>query len=313
MLSGVETSVYLMNRFFDKLRMTSNLDFSVRIFKIIMMIELFRGQVRLNIEEPQEGYGETRFDHTGKVIQLWWKGIPMCTSELAENNSEQQGKGFFNEFGISKPIGYDDTEIGDYFPKIGVGMLKKENNQPYDFFHQYECLPYEFATEVNDSGVTFKCINRDQKYAFHLEKKVTLTDTGFVIDYQLNNKGEVIFNTSEYVHNFLSPGNRKLSNNTQIVVGQDINARQFSNGLNPNNCLSYSGNQINWGNTPGSDFFFENISKPMDNVCNWKLTDINLNVSISEMRVKTPALIKWKVNLSFLTRRSITRLVIMIR
>jgi hypothetical protein len=35
MLSVVETSVYQMNRFFDKLRMTSNLDFSDNLLTII--------------------------------------------------------------------------------------------------------------------------------------------------------------------------------------------------------------------------------------------------------------------------------------
>lgn len=59
----------------------------------------------MNIEKPQQGYIGSRFDWTGKVIQLWWKGIPFCTSELFDSHSDQQGKGFFNEFGIDQPMG----------------------------------------------------------------------------------------------------------------------------------------------------------------------------------------------------------------
>ncbi|WP_462318986.1 hypothetical protein [Marinilabilia sp.] len=246
------------------------------------MIELTRGHIKMNIEKPKEGYIGSRFDWTGKVTQLWWKDIPMCTSEFSGSNSEQQGKGFFNEFGIDQPIGYEDTEIGKFFPKIGVGMLRKEDNQPYDFFHQYECLPFLFSTDINGSTVTFKCINSFEKYAFSLQKTIQLTDNGFIVDYRLENNSRVTFNTSEYVHNFLSPGKRNLTDKIQLTVGEDINNQSFSKGINPNNCLSYVGNQITWKETPDSDFFFEKISKPKKEGFNWKLTDNDLNLSISE-------------------------------
>ncbi|PWE00147.1 hypothetical protein [Marinilabilia rubra] len=246
------------------------------------MIELSRGYIRLNIEEPQEGYTGSRFDWTGKLVQLWWKDIPMCTSELSGSDSDEQGKGFFNEFGIDKPIGYDETKVGKFFPKIGVGMLRKENNKEYDFFNKYDCLPFEFATDADDWSVTFKCINRFEQYAFLLKKTVTLTENGLVIDYQLENRGKVEFNTSEYVHNFISPGKRNLSDELQLTIGKAIDGKQFSKGLNPNDCLSYSGNKITWKNTPMSDFFFENISEPKEEGFNWRLINKDLNVSISE-------------------------------
>ena len=71
-------------------------------FQFNNMIELFNGHIKLSIEEPHEGYVGTRFDWTGKVVQLWWKNTPLCSTELAGSNSFMQGKGFFNEFGISE-------------------------------------------------------------------------------------------------------------------------------------------------------------------------------------------------------------------
>ncbi|WP_010663697.1 hypothetical protein [Marinilabilia salmonicolor] len=257
------------------------------------MIGLTRGHIKLNIEKPQQGYIGSRFDWTGKVIQLWWKGIPFCTSELFDSHSDQQGKGFFNEFGIDQPNGYDEMKPGKFFPKVGVGMLRKEDNKEYDFFNNYECLPFEFAAEDDDVNVKFKCTNSFDQFAFVLEKTIKLTDKGFVIEYQLENRGKETFNTSEYVHNFLSPGKRVLSTEHQLVVGEEIDEKEFSQGLNPNNCLSYSGNKISWKNTPDSDFFFEKISEPKEEGFNWKLIDRHLNVSISETVDFMPA----KINL----------------
>lgn len=38
-------------------------------------------------------------------------------------------KGFYNEFGIDTPIAYEETKEGGYFHKIGIGLLKKEEEQ----------------------------------------------------------------------------------------------------------------------------------------------------------------------------------------
>ncbi|MCG8578324.1 MAG: hypothetical protein MI866_00305 [Bacteroidales bacterium] len=246
------------------------------------MIELFKEHIKLSIEEPHEGYVGTRFDWTGKILQLWWKSVPLCTTELAGSTSVLQGKGFFNEFGIARAIGYNSCQPGDYFPKIGVGMLRKENMKPYDFFHQYDKLPFEFTTETNHESVTFACINRHHESAFYLEKKIGITSTGFCIDYQLENRGKITFNTSEYVHNFLSPGNKPLSDQTQLIIGEAVKASQFSEGLNPDNCLSYFGNQIRWQCAPASDFFFEDISEAAESGSNWTLIDNQLKLTISE-------------------------------
>ncbi|WP_430813393.1 hypothetical protein [Carboxylicivirga sp. RSCT41] len=246
------------------------------------MIELFKEHIKLSIEEPHEGYVGTRFDWTGKILQLRWKNIPLCTTELAGSTSELQGKGFYNEFGITEAIAYDTCSPGEYFPKIGVGMLKKENTEPYDFFHQYDNLPFEFTTEADHQSVTFGCINRHSQSAFYLEKKISITNTGFVIDYQLENRGSIVFKTNEYVHNFLSPGNKPLSGQTQLIIGEAVKATQFNDGLNPGNCLTYDGNQITWQCKPESDFFFEDISKVADSGNKWTLIDNQLKLALSE-------------------------------
>lgn len=246
------------------------------------MLELFKGHIRLCIEEPNEGYQGTRFDWTGKILQLWWKDIPFCTSELENESNNLQGYGFFNEFGIDRPIAYNDCKVGESFPKIGVGMLQKECDEPYDFFHQYPYQPFHFTTQIKPFGVEFQCDNDHPVFGFRLTKTITLDDDGFVIDYELYNRGQFVFDTNEYVHNFLSVGKSKLSADTQLVIGKAINPEQFNNGINPDACLVFEGNQMNWKATPRSDFFFEQIAEPSEDGHNWCITNKQLNLSISE-------------------------------
>lgn len=46
-------------------------------------------------------------------------------------------KGLYNEFGIENALGFEETEIGDWFHKIGVGLLKKDSNT-YSLNNEYE-------------------------------------------------------------------------------------------------------------------------------------------------------------------------------
>jgi hypothetical protein len=41
-------------------------------------------------------------------------------------NEHQQGKGFYNEFGMDTALGFEEAAIGGWFHKIGVGLLKKK-------------------------------------------------------------------------------------------------------------------------------------------------------------------------------------------
>jgi len=246
------------------------------------MIELARGHIKVLIEEPDEGYRGTRFDWTGKVVQLWWKGIPFCTAELPHDGSDQIGCGFFNEFGMTDTIGYQACRVGGYFSKIGVGWLQKETNAPYDFFHTYRLKPFEFSEVREEDSVTYHCLNKEFDSAFFLEKKITLTEDGFVIDYLLENIGNQTIETSEYVHNFLAPGGNPISSSTKLTFGAKIKEASFIKGLNPDNTLSYAKNTIRWKKQPKADFFFEKIAVPQGNQVNWTLINEKLSLGICE-------------------------------
>lgn len=246
------------------------------------MILISKGDITLEIEEPGAGYNSSRFDWTGKIVQMYWKNIPFCAEEVPGGSILNMGRGFFNEFGIDCAVGYDDTAVGDYYPKIGVGSLLKESHDAYDFFTPYKYEKFRFSVRTEKSRVVITCLNDRGIYPFILKKDIEVTESGFKITYDLENKSELPIETTEYVHNFLSPGSRPLGRETILSFNNIIDPGQFHIGLNPDNTVEYNKRSIRWKQTPQDDFFFERITVPEANDTAWTLKDDILSLSISE-------------------------------
>lgn len=77
-------------------------------------------------------YKGTRFDWTGFITQVTLEqGKHMfCVPESLVPGQGTGGIGLCNEFSISRAIGYDDAEVGEWFPKPGVGLLQKQEDAP---------------------------------------------------------------------------------------------------------------------------------------------------------------------------------------
>ena len=196
------------------------------------MIELAKGDVKLMIEEPCEGYVGSRFDWMGKIIQFWWRGQPFCSQESLTMPLNKMGRGFFNEFGITEAVGYEDCEVGGFFPKIGVGLLLKEDDLPYDFSRPYTIDSFKISWQKTSDSIFFFCQNMAPNSQFIMNKKLSLTENGFVIEYFLKNVGCAKMITTEYVHNFLAPSGGLISSDTVLAFKGEVNKKSFNTGLN---------------------------------------------------------------------------------
>ncbi len=77
-------------------------------------------------------------------MEVKFQNIQLSGIERTDCQNENYfGKGFYNEFGIDTALGFDETDIGGWFHKIGVGLLKKDDTQ-YLFSKTYEIKPAEF-------------------------------------------------------------------------------------------------------------------------------------------------------------------------
>ncbi|MHB8061393.1 MAG: hypothetical protein ACYDG2_01980 [Ruminiclostridium sp.] len=97
--------------------------------KIILKNE----RLEVEITNPGALYSGSRFDWNGFIVQVTLDDAhTFCVSESLEPDKGSGGRGFCGEFGIEEALGYKETSVEDYFPKIGVGLLKKTDLQPYN-------------------------------------------------------------------------------------------------------------------------------------------------------------------------------------
>ena len=86
--------------------------------------------LEIHIDLPNENYKFSRFDWTGKITKISFQNILISTKEKLDFDSENFfGKGFYNEFGIDNALGFEEAKIGEWFHKIGIGLLKKSTDQ----------------------------------------------------------------------------------------------------------------------------------------------------------------------------------------
>ena len=234
------------------------------------------------IASPYSIYKGSRFDGTGIITDIRFLGHSFCQVEQKEIGKGSGGIGFSNEFGIDKAIDYEKTPIGKRFPKIGVGMLKKESEESYDFFANYESKLSSFVEEVIDEHTyKVKSIINDQKaYYLILTKTISIKDKSLTIDYVLENKGSQSIETNEYNHNFIGidddPIGESYSLDFPNVVEVDKKAGFFDI------VKAQAGYEINWKEEPCEDFY--GMMKLGSKTCdyNWELKHWKSKLGIRE-------------------------------
>jgi hypothetical protein len=105
-------------------------------------------------------------------------------------------------------LGFDRALPGQTFVKIGVGTLRKPDDQRYTSYRQYEIVDSgNWKVRVKSTYIEFtqKIVDRSSGYGYFYTKMVRL-DPGrpiLIIDHTLKNLGRLPILTSVYNHNFL--------------------------------------------------------------------------------------------------------------
>ncbi|HQE93148.1 MAG TPA: hypothetical protein PLH19_16330 [Anaerolineae bacterium] len=151
-------------------------------------------------------YRGTRFDWTGFITQVTLDGIhTFCVPESRVPGEGTGGVGLCNEFGIEEVIGYDEATPGEAFPKLGIGLLARPDEKPYNFFRPYEIVaPFPIHVTAKATRAKFVVDPVDCRgYAVRLTKVITVKGAELTLAYTLENVGEKPIVTTEYVHNFM--------------------------------------------------------------------------------------------------------------
>lgn len=164
-------------------------------------------RLRVEIAPPGAHYRGSRFDWSGFVTQVKLDGQFQFLGD--EGVGERGGAGLSNEFGLTQPIGYGDCAPGEWFPKIGVGLLQRPDGEDYGFWKPYNVRPFPLRVRFSAHEVVFTSQPLPCRgFAFRFSKTISVSENRLTIEYSLHNIGSRPLATDEYAHNFLRLGER---------------------------------------------------------------------------------------------------------
>lgn len=183
-------------------------------------------RARLYLPDAKAGfYRGTRFDWSGVIGSLeyaghdyypqWFQRIdPNVHDFVYEGTDIVAGPctavtGPAEEFSTAgQGLGYDAAKPGGTFIKIGVGVLRKPDDKPYD---PYRLYPIQdggtWTVACRPAGIDFRHELEDAStgYAYDYRKTVSLDGSAprLILGHTLRNTGRRRLQTSVYNHNFL--------------------------------------------------------------------------------------------------------------
>ena len=239
--------------------------------------------LKVGIDLPLENYKGSRFDWSGKISSIRFKDLPLTTIEDAGSKDVNfLGKGLYNEFGITNPLGYNETPKGGWFHKIGVGLLKKEHKQ-YLFHRKHVIRPAHFDITYEDRKIIIICKSElVNGYSYILKKEISISENSFTINYFLHNTCEKKIITDEYVHNFMAINNALIGEDYTLKFPFPINSSLFDETVNSENKVEIGLDNVTFNKTPEKQFFFSNLTGGKELQAEWILTNLKANVGIKE-------------------------------
>ncbi len=239
--------------------------------------------LEIHIDLPLENYQLSRFDWTGKITAVKYKGVYVSGYEKMDAEDPiNYGKGFYNEFGIDAPIDFDEVKEGDYFHKIGIGLLKKEGDA-YLFSNAYEIQPAEFKITEEPNKIIIECASQNKNgYSYVLKKEIVLLESGFRINYSFHNTGEKTISTNEYTHNFLAIDKDLMGSNYILKFPFLVKPELFGATVNTEGKVEIGQKEFTFNGTPNEQFFFSHLSGREKVEAYWELINTKSKIGISE-------------------------------
>jgi len=186
------------------------------------MIYLNSNRLRMEFAEPGEAPNTGfRFDRAGFITEVVLDGeMRFCASEPQNlRHPSSKGRGFCNEFRFAI---CEDVPIGEYFPKFGIGLIRKEEDGRFVFYKKYQQVkPFPIKIEHTlDSAVFLTEPIECQGYALRTVKTVKVWENTLVMTVQAENVGQKSLFLEEFCHNFISIDGMAIGSDYQLELPQ---------------------------------------------------------------------------------------------
>jgi hypothetical protein len=189
-------------------------------------IQLARGALALEVALPDAEtgfYRGPRFDWGSHIVRATYAGVEFFSpwkTGIAAGEADA-GAGPAEEFDMKEPPGFADAGPGGEFLKIGVGILRREDERPYFFNRRYALVrsaPWRITRKTDSITLRQEVhLNEDRAYALEREIALLPSGDGFTLRRTLTNLGRRPLLTEHYAHNFLRPGGTGLRPETGLA------------------------------------------------------------------------------------------------
>ena len=183
------------------------------------MITLKSNCLRVDIAEPGEHPNDgVRFDRAGFITEVVLNNERQFCANEPKNLSHPStgGRGLCCELMLDLSAG---AAVGEQYPKFGVGLIRKETDQPYVFYEKYEIEHFPVEYTATDCTAEFKtaalpCMG----YALTQRKKISVEGNRLMVECELENVGDKAVVLEEYCHNFLSIDGMAISPDYELDI-----------------------------------------------------------------------------------------------
>lgn len=180
----------------------------------------------LYLPDSKDGYYRgTRFDWSGVVRNVeyaghdlygpWYQRIDAKVPDYIYDGTDivvgpcTSMMGVPEEFTTNNSaLGWDEAKVGGTFIKIGVGVLRKPDDRPYDMFRLYDIVDggkWTVRKTANSVEFTQELADPVTGYAYVYRKRVSLTPgkPQMLLEHTLRNTGKLPIRSVVYDHNFM--------------------------------------------------------------------------------------------------------------
>ena len=201
--------------------------------------DISNGRIRATILLPdaEKGYYRgTRFDWSGAIASLTWNGHEYFGQWFEKHDPKIHDAitGPVEEFLTGDAgLGYVEAPVGGTFVRIGVGVLRKPEEQAFRRFETYDIVDAgKWSVNKGADWIEFVHeLKHDAGYAYVYRKRLRLVKDALVLEHHLKNTGTKPIATSVYNHNFFTIDRRTTGPDLVVRFGFEPKAMRPLNDL----------------------------------------------------------------------------------
>jgi hypothetical protein len=208
-------------------------------------------QVTVYLPDAKNGfYKGLRFDWSGMIASVeagghsyygpWFARVDPSVRDFAYQDADivassaSAALGPAEEFQV--PLGYDTAKPGETFVKVGVGVLRKADDTPYNSYKTYEVVDTgSWSVKKTGDSIRFtQTLNSPKSDYKYVYTKTILLASGkaeMSIEHTLRNTGPAAIHTRLYDHNFLRIDNAEVGPDLVVTLPFEIKPTRAADPL----------------------------------------------------------------------------------